>query len=156
MPGVNGDFRTDSSGGPGRFYLAKWILISDDCLCILQGCEKIDGIPNLFPQVHMTAKACYLEGLQKIAAHELDAAVEAFQKAVEADDTFHIGYLGWAQALDRQGKVDEAIVQVKKAIEIVPDDALAHTSLSRLYQQKDMIPEAEAEMAISQRLSAKG
>lgn len=112
--------------------------------------------PNLFPQVHMTAKTCYLEGLQKIAANELDAAVEAFQNAVEADDTFHIGYLGWAQALDRQGKVDEAIVQVKKAIEIAPDDALAHTSLSRLYQQKDMIAEAEAEMAISQRLSAKG
>ncbi|MGA1198486.1 MAG: tetratricopeptide repeat protein [Candidatus Latescibacterota bacterium] len=103
----------------------------------------------------MTAKEYYMAGLGKLGAGELDGAIISFQKALEADETFFIAILGWAQALDRQGKVDDAIEQIKKAIEIAPDEALAHTSLSRLYQQKGMIPEAEAEMAISQRLSAK-
>jgi len=103
----------------------------------------------------MTAKECYMAGLGKLGAGEFEGAIGCFQKALEVDEGFFIAILGWAQALDRQGKVDEAIEQIKKAIAIAPDEALAHTSLSRLYQQKGMIPEAEAEMAISQRLSAK-
>ena len=64
-------------------------------------------------------------------------------------------HLGWSQVLDRQGRIDEAILQAKKALEIAPDEPLAHTSLSRLFQQKGMIAEAEEEMAISQRLQTK-
>jgi hypothetical protein len=33
----------------------------------------------------------------------------------------------------------------KKIAELEPEDVLAHTSLSILYQKKGMIPEAEAE-----------
>lgn len=104
----------------------------------------------------MTAKEGYMAGLGKLGSGDLDGAIAHFQAAVEVDDTFFMGHLGWAQALDRQGKVDAAIEQVKLAIVLAPDEALAHTSLSRLYQQKGMIPEAEEEMAISQRLSALG
>jgi len=100
----------------------------------------------------MSAKDHYMEGLMKIGANELDDAVAAFQKAVEADPGFVMGYLGWSQALDRSGKVDEAIVQAKRAIEVAPKEPLAFTSLSRLLQQKGMIPEAEEAMARSQAL----
>ena len=34
---------------------------------------------------------------------------------------------------------------IKRISELDPDDVLAHTSLSILYQKKGMIPEAEAE-----------
>ena len=82
------------------------------------------------------------------------ARLSNLSKAVADDASFYMAHLGWAQALDRQGKIDEAIEQVNRALEIVPDEALAHTSLSRLYQQKGMIEEAEKEMAIfSQTLS---
>lgn len=101
----------------------------------------------------MTAKEGYMAGLGKLGAEDLDGAIAHFQQALEADATFFMAHLGWAQALDRQGKVDEAIEHVKQAIVLVPDEALAHTSLSRLYQQKGMIAEAEEEMAISQKLS---
>ena len=104
----------------------------------------------------MTAKEGYMAGLSKLGTGDLEGAIVRFQEAIEADSTFFMGHLGWAQALDRQGKVDEAIEQVKLAIALAPDEALAHTSLSRLYQQKGMIPEAEEEMAISQRLSSLG
>ncbi len=100
----------------------------------------------------MAAKDLYLEGLKKISVGDFGGAIEAFRKALGEDDRFFLAHLGWSQALDRQGNVDEAIVQAKKAIEIAPDEPLAHTSLSRLFQQKGMIPEAEEEMAISQRL----
>ena len=101
----------------------------------------------------MTAKEYYMAGLGKLGAGDLDGAIVEFEKAVADDASFYMAHLGWAQALDRQGKVDEAIEQVNLALQIVPDEALAHTSLSRLYQQKGMIEEAEEEMAISHKLS---
>lgn len=104
----------------------------------------------------MTAKEGYLAGLGKLGTGDMDEAIACFQAALADDATFFMAHLGWAQALDRQGKVDEAIVQVKRAIELEPNEALAHTSLSRLYQQKGMIAEAEQEMAESKRLSELG
>ncbi len=101
----------------------------------------------------MTAKEYYMAGLGKLGAGDLDGAIAEFEKAIADDAAFYMARLGWAQALDRQGKIDAAIEQVGHALEIVPDEALAHTSLSRLYQQKGMIEEAEREMAISQQLS---
>lgn len=101
----------------------------------------------------MSAKAQYMAGLGKLGGGDSDGAIVCFQNALNADASFYIAHLGWAQALDRQGKVDEAIVQVQKALALAPNDPLAHTSLSRLYQQKGMIPEAEKEMALSRQLS---
>ena len=49
---------------------------------------------------------------------------------------------------------EEAIEAGRKAIGVGPRDPIAHTSLSRLFQRKGMIPEAEEEMAISRRLQS--
>ena len=73
-------------------------------------------------------------------------AMRAFEQALEEDPDFYMGHLGLAQVLDRQGKVDDAILHALEAIRIAPEEPLAHTSLSRLYQQKGMIDEAEAAM----------
>ena len=40
------------------------------------------------------------------------------------------------------------------AIRIAPEEPLAHTSLSRLYQQKGLIEEAEEAMETSRRLQS--
>ena len=42
-------------------------------------------------------------------------------------------------------RLDEAIEVSKRISELDPDDILAHTSLSILYQKKGLVPEAEAE-----------
>jgi len=52
---------------------------------------------------------------------------------------------GLARALQDLNRFDEAIAVAHRIAEIDPDDVLAHTSLSVLYQKKGMIPEAEAE-----------
>ena len=100
------------------------------------------------------AMAAYAEGIGLMAAGELEKAAGAFARSVGADPEFAMGFLGLSQVRDRQGRVDESIEAVRKALELTPDDPLAHTSLSRLLQQKGLIEEAEAEMAISARLSA--
>ncbi len=102
----------------------------------------------------MTAIDHYREGLKQISAGSLEGAFEMFQKALEADSGFYMGHLGLAQVLDRQGKVDEAILHAREAIRIAPEEPLAHTSLSRLYQQKGLIDEAEAAMETSNRLQS--
>ena len=102
----------------------------------------------------MTVREFYLDGVKQIATGDFSGAIGSFQKALEADSQFYMAHLGWSQALDKQGKVDEAIVQARRAIEIAPEEPLAHASLSRLLQQKGMISEAEEEMAESQRLQS--
>jgi hypothetical protein len=52
---------------------------------------------------------------------------------------------GLSRALQDLNRFDEAIVVAQQISEIDPDDILAHTSLSILYQKKGMVPEAEAE-----------
>ena len=52
---------------------------------------------------------------------------------------------GLSRALQNLNRLDEAIDVARKISDIDPDDVLAHTSLSILYQKKGMVPEAEAE-----------
>ena len=100
----------------------------------------------------MKAKQLYIEGLGHLTRGDLHAAVELFRECVFFDPGFGLGHLGLSQVLDRQGNVDEAISAARAAIDLMPDDPLPHTSLSRLYQQKKMIDEAEEEMALSLKL----
>jgi Flp pilus assembly protein TadD len=52
---------------------------------------------------------------------------------------------GLIRALQDSGALDDAITVANRLAEQSPDDILAHTSLSILYQRKGMVPEAEAE-----------
>jgi Flp pilus assembly protein TadD len=52
---------------------------------------------------------------------------------------------GLIRALQEQKEFDAAIAVAKHLLELDPNEVLAHTSLSILYQHKGMVPEAEAE-----------
>jgi len=71
--------------------------------------------------------------------------VAEYQKSIAADPTFTEAMHGLARALQDLNRLDEAIAVANRIAEIDPDDVLAHTSLSVLYQKKGMVPEAEAE-----------
>ena len=73
------------------------------------------------------AMAAYAEGIGLMAAGELEKAAGAFARSVGADPEFAMGFLGLSQVRDRQGRVDESIEAVRKALELTPDDPLAHT-----------------------------
>ena len=87
----------------------------------------------------------YYAALDLVLEGQHDQAVEEYRHAVEADPKFTDALHGLSRALQDLSRFDEAIEVSKQISEIDPDDILAHTSLSILYQKKGMVPEAEAE-----------
>ena len=67
-----------------------------------------------------------------------------YREAIALDADFADGWQGLALALNDLGRHAEAIDAAKRLCELTPDDVLAHTTLSRMYQAANMIPEAEA------------
>jgi Flp pilus assembly protein TadD len=89
----------------------------------------------------------YYAALDLVSEGEHERAVAEYQKSLDEDPTFTEAMHGLARALQDLGRLDEAISVAKRIAEIDPEDVLAYTSLSVLYQKKGMIPEAEAEGA---------
>jgi Flp pilus assembly protein TadD len=92
-----------------------------------------------------TAEDRYYAALDLMAEGQLEKAVVAYQESLAADPSFTEAMHGLARALQDLQRYDEAIAVAQRLAELEPDDILAHTSLSVLYQKKGMIPEAEAE-----------
>ena len=101
------------------------------------------------------ARSIYKEGFDHFVAGRHEDAIACYRRAIDADPELAIAWNALAMALEKTGDLDAAIDAAKQLIALDPDDALAHTSLSRLYQQKGMIPEAEDEQALAMRLSAR-
>ena len=99
------------------------------------------------PNTRQKAEDHYYAALDLMAEGHLEQAVSAYQKSVTVDPTFTEAMHGLARALQDLQRYDEAIAVAQQITEIDPDDVLAHTSLSVLYQKKGMISEAEAEGA---------
>jgi tetratricopeptide (TPR) repeat protein len=98
-------------------------------------------------EARQKAEDHYYAALDLVTEGEHERAVKEYQKSLEADPTFTEAMHGLSRALQDLGRLDEAIAIAKRIAEIDPDDVLAYTSLSVLYQKKGMIPEAEAEGA---------
>jgi tetratricopeptide (TPR) repeat protein len=87
----------------------------------------------------------YYSALDLFADGKHEEAVAEYRWAIEADPTFTEAMHGLARAYQDMARYDEAITTAKRIAELDKDDVLAHTSLSILYQKKNMIPEAEEE-----------
>jgi tetratricopeptide (TPR) repeat protein len=99
------------------------------------------------PDARQQAEDHYYAALDLMAEGQLEQAVALYREALQSDPTFTEAMHGLARALQDLQRYDEAIEVAQKIAELDPDDVLAHTSLSVLYQKKGMIPEAEAEGA---------
>ncbi|MFZ0687691.1 MAG: tetratricopeptide repeat protein [Terriglobales bacterium] len=91
------------------------------------------------------AEEHYYAALDLVLEGHHEQAVERYRLALEADPKFTDALHGLSRALQDLNRLDEAIAVSKQISEIDPDDVLAHTGLSILYQKKGMVPEAEAE-----------
>jgi tetratricopeptide (TPR) repeat protein len=80
-----------------------------------------------------------------VADGKVDEAVKTYEEAIALDPEFADAWQGLSLALNDLGQHPRAIEAGKKLCELTPDDILAHTTLSRLYQAAGMIAEAEAE-----------
>jgi Flp pilus assembly protein TadD len=87
----------------------------------------------------------YYAALDLVSEGDQEGALTQYRKSLDADPTFTEAMHGMARALQDLDRLDEAILVAKRIAELDPDDILAHTSLSVIYQKKGMVPEAEAE-----------
>jgi len=87
----------------------------------------------------------YYAALDLMAEAQAERAAEELQKSLAADPSFTEAMHALARVLQDMNRLDEAINVAKRIAELDPDDVLAHTSLSVIYQKKGMIPEAEDE-----------
>jgi tetratricopeptide (TPR) repeat protein len=87
----------------------------------------------------------YYAALDLFAEGEHERALAEYQRSLDADPTYTEAMHGMARALQDLNRLDEAIAIARRITEVDPNDVLAHTSLSVLYQKKGMIPEAEEE-----------
>jgi Flp pilus assembly protein TadD len=94
-----------------------------------------------------TAENHYYAALDLLADGDREGARSEYEKSVAADPTFTEAMHGHAKVLVDLERLDEAIIVAKRIAELDPEDVLAHTSLSVIYQKKGMIEEAEAEGA---------
>jgi len=87
----------------------------------------------------------YYAALDLVLEGHHEQAVEQYRQALASDPKFTDALHGLSRALQDLNRFDEAIIVAQQISQIDPDDILAHTSLSILYQKKGMVPEAEAE-----------
>jgi tetratricopeptide (TPR) repeat protein len=102
------------------------------------------------------ARALYKQAFGLFAKNELEASIARYREAIAADPRLAIAWNGLSLALAKQGALDAAIEAAEKLIELEPDDPLSHTNLSRILQQKGLIPEAEDAKARAMNLQMKG
>jgi len=97
------------------------------------------------PTARQRAEDHYYAALDLVSEGEQERALAEYEQSLAADPNFTEAMHGMARLLQDLDRLDEAINLANRIAEIDPDDVLAHTSLSVLYQKKGMIPEAEAE-----------
>ncbi len=89
----------------------------------------------------------YKRGLKLFGEQKHVEAIAEYQKALALSPDWEDALHALAMAFSASGNHDEAITVGKRILELNPEDAFAHTSLSMFYQRKGMIDAAEAESA---------
>jgi tetratricopeptide (TPR) repeat protein len=87
--------------------------------------------------------------------NQLDAASAHFMRALELNPVFVEARLGLAKIDLSRHQVDEAIQQLKAAIQLAPEDPAPHYSLMLAYREIGRAEDAQREMAIVGDLNAK-
>ncbi|HEX9899049.1 MAG TPA: tetratricopeptide repeat protein [Candidatus Methylomirabilis sp.] len=89
------------------------------------------------------------KGLALYGQNKHEEAIQELRKAVEVDPSFADAHLASGHALHKLNRLAEAVQAIQQAIALNAQEPMYHTSLSTVYRDMRMIPEAEEEMAIS-------
>ena len=102
-----------------------------------------EGMGFETPDDRARAEDLYYAALDQLAEGDAVGAASAFRASLGCDPTFLDAQHGLIRALQDAGAYDEGIAAAQALAERSPDDVLAYTALSILYQHKGLIPEAE-------------
>jgi Flp pilus assembly protein TadD len=70
---------------------------------------------------------------------------------VTTNPEFARGHRALGETLLYQGKVDEAVVELRRAVELAPGEQVMHESLAKALEAKGLTAEAEAERRQAQK-----
>lgn len=91
-----------------------------------------------------TPDELYDQAVDAIADGDVPAAVGHYQAALALDPNFADAWEGLSMALADLERWPEAIAAALKVVELTPEEQLAYTNVSRIYQRAGDVPEAEA------------
>ena len=100
-------------------------------------------------------QAMYDHAYDLLCDGNTEEAIVAYKAIIDLDPNYIEAVHDLAHAYADGGNLDEAIVTARRLTDLTPEDPLWFTLLSRFYQQKDMVPEAEAEAAKARMLDWK-
>ena len=81
-------------------------------------------------------------------------AIEAFEKAIDADPTHAMAYTNMAYSYRRMGQYERAIELYRKALDMQPDLAEAHEYMGEALLTVGKVSEAKSHLAILEQLDA--
>ncbi len=82
--------------------------------------------------------------IDHVAEGDLEAAIAKYREAIAMAPDFADAWEGLSMALADKELWEEAITAAKKVTELTPQEQLAFTNVSRIYQRAGNIAEAEA------------
>ncbi len=88
-------------------------------------------------------KAKYMEGMRLYGEGKHAEAIEAFRGALELDPDWTDAMQALAMAQMNSGELEAALETSKALCALPPEDPLAFTGLSMIYQRMERIEEAE-------------
>lgn len=94
-------------------------------------------------QTPQGAEDHYYAGIDFFGEGKLPEAIAEYTRALELDPKFSDALHGLAQAYHAQQDFNRTIETARRILALDPDDILAWTTISRAYQRKGMVPEAE-------------
>lgn len=78
-----------------------------------------------------------------VADGDLERAVAAYREALQVDGDYADAWEGLSMALADLERWPDALQAAHRVVELVPDDQLPYTNLSRIYQRAGDVPKAE-------------
>jgi Flp pilus assembly protein TadD len=111
--------------------------------CSARSYHRFGPMPS--PPHSSSAEELYYEALDLLAEGDAAGAARNLRRCLEVDPGMLDAMHGLIRALQESGDLDAAIAVAQRLLQLDPEEVLAHTSLSILYQHKGMIAEAEAE-----------
>jgi tetratricopeptide (TPR) repeat protein len=90
-----------------------------------------------------SAEDHYYAGIDLFGEGKMAEAITEYTRALEFDPKFSDALHGLAQAYHAQQDFDRTIETAQRILALDADDILAWTTISRAYQRKGMVPEAE-------------